>query len=662
MRLKAVILLPALLLISSLVVAEGEADDLLVLENKYIKIFINSGPEDTGRFAVDVAAGDPLRTDDDGKPLIYGHPKPWTSYTTIRINGENFVFGQATKRRAGAGLPGGEIVTGPVLDGDRLLTQCRYGQVMVDQIINIARSPSTGALDTARIIYRFANQGPEPAEIGVRTLIDTMLGSNDGAPFRIGETEITSDLSLNKGQYPDFWQAFDSLANPSVIAQGSLKGDGITQPDRIIFTNWGKPASKPWDFPLEPGRDFIRLGEDELDSAVVMYWDPRTLGSGEQFEIVIYYGLGGISFAPGNTFLGISAPAEVQYNIGVPRNYSVILYLEHRGEAKARNIKIKLILPKGLETAKGSKTEIKLDELSPGITKQYVWDIRPNGAFQGNTAFEIKVTGDGLESNQVKRAIKIIGPPLLEVTTILPELKIVNDRLDPNPFMLTAKIKNTGQSTAYGMKAFLNPEAGIRLAAGERSEKYLTELAPNSETTVSWQLEPLTGAAKGEFMITISGNNIKQLVYPDGFMIPAPGVKVGFSDPGTLHPGQVFNCDLYALNLMKAKKYTLDVKYDPKQLRLVYVSRGTFLVENGELAYWSGGQINNDSGRARLIYGIRETPFSGEETILARLNFVVVGSGPGVIELENVAIIDAEERVIPVELSNLEYKIEGDGQ
>jgi hypothetical protein len=662
MRFKRVIIVfTAIFLIARMGAAEDEIKDLLVLENKYIKIFINSGPEETGRFAVDVAAGDPLRADDDGKPLIYGHPKPWTSYTTIRINGENFVFGRATKRRAGSGVQGGELIFGPTLINNQLLTQCQYGQVMADQVLDIARSPSTGALDTARIIYRFANQGSEPVEIGVRTLIDTMLGSNDGAPFRIGETAITSDLCLNKNQYPDFWQAFDSLEKPSVIAQGSLKGEGITQPDQIIFTNWGKPASRPWDFSLEPGRDFTRLGEDELDSAVVMYWNPRELGPGEQFEVIIYYGLGGISFAPGNTFLGISAPAEVQYSIGEARNYSVILYLEHRGEAKAKNIKIKLSLPKGLETTK-KQSVINLDELAPGITKQFVWEIKPNGAFQGNTAFKISVTGDGLESNQVKRDIKIIGPPLLEVSAIIPELKIVDHRLEPNPFVLPIKIRNVGQSTAYGMKAVFNSEKGLRLADGERNEKYLSELPPNSELTINWLVQPLTEATIGEFKVIISGSNTKQLTFEDALIIPAPTVKVGFSDPGTLRPGQILNCDLYALNLSGAKKFSFDVKYNPEQLRLVYISRGTFLVEGQDLAYWSSGQIQHDSGIAKQTYGIRNTPFNGEETVLARLNFLVIGDGTGQIEIENLVIIDSDEGEIPFSLNKLEYIIEGDGK
>lgn len=661
MRFKMILALAAMAFIGCwAVMAEGEAGDLITLENQYIKIFINSGTEETGRFAVDVAAGDPSRTDDDGKPLIYGRPKPWTSYTTIRINGRDYVFGKATKKRAGAGLPGGEIVSGPVLSDNRLVMQCKYGEVLADQILDIARSPSTGALDTARITYRFTNQGSEPVELGVRTILDTMLGANDGAPFRIGETEITSDLSLSKEQYPDFWQAFDSLSEPSVIAQGTLKGDGITQPDRIIFTNWGKPASKPWDFPLEPGRDFTRLGEDELDSAVVMYWDPRRLDPGEGYEVVIFYGLGGISFAPGNTYLGISAPAEVQYNITGSRNYSVILYLEHRGEAKAKNIKIKLSLPRGLETALG-KPEVRLNELIPGVTKQFLWEIKPNGAFQGDTSFEIQVTGDGLEPNRVKRGIKIIGPPLLEAVASVPELKIVNNRLEPNPVVLPLKIKNIGQAKADGLKAVFSAGSGICLAGGERNEKYLADLAPGDEVTVGWLVEPLTGATRGEFRVTISGANIKPLEFPGEFIIPTPPVKIGFTDPGVLRPGRIFNCDIYALNLTDAVKFTLDVKYNPKQLRLVYVSRGTFLVEGEDLAYWSSGQIDNEAGTVKGIYGIRETPFSGDRTVLARLNFLVVGAGTGEIEIENLKLIDSKEGEISFGQNNVDYQIEGDG-
>jgi len=426
-------------------------DDLLSLENKYIKVFINNSGEETGRFAVDVTGGDPARSDDDNKPLIYGHPKPWTSFTTLRIAGINYVFGKASNKRSGNGLAGGAIIEPPQIADDRLTMKCKYGAVEVEQLLDIARSPSTGALDTARIRYVIRNTGDASVEVGLRTLLDTMVGDNDGAPFRIGAKAVTTDYSVTDKESPDFWQAFDSLAKPAVIAQGTLKGGDVTTPDRLIFTNWGKAADNPWDIPIEAGADFTRLGEDELDSAVAMYWNPRILKPGEQSGITVYYGLGGITFATGKTFLGITAPAEVQYSINGTRSYTVMMYLEHRGEAKAENVKINLVLPKGLECSSG-KTVITLPELIPGVTKQFSWEIKPNGLAQGDTSFQIKVGGEHLESNLVTRKIKIVGPPELSTAIDLPILKVMDNHWSPNPAELTVKIKNTGESATSDLK------------------------------------------------------------------------------------------------------------------------------------------------------------------------------------------------------------------
>jgi len=340
---KAKVVLLILISIFTLTAAVwSEGEKLFFLENKYVKVFINAGEEDTGRFAVDVAAGDPARADDDNKPLIYGHPAPWTSYTTLRINGKDFVFGKATSKRPGFGLTGGEILEGPQKENDQIIMRCRYGAIVVDQILDLTRSPSTGLPDTARIKYIIKNEGAESVETGIRTALDTMVGSNDGAPFRLGDQEIASEYEVTGGSFPDFWQAFDSLRQPSVIAQGTLKGGEVTPPDKLLFTNWGKAADHPWEIPFQPGTEFTRLGEEELDSAVVMYWEPRVIQPREERKIVIYYGLGGVTIAPGNTYLGIAAPAETQYTGSNDDSYTIILYMEHRGEASARNVLINL--------------------------------------------------------------------------------------------------------------------------------------------------------------------------------------------------------------------------------------------------------------------------------------------------------------------------------
>lgn len=643
----------SLFIVSTGVWAESE---LLSLENKYIKIYINNSTEETGRFAVDVTKGDPNRSDDDGKPLIYGHPKPWTSYTTIRINGRNFVFGKATTKRSGSMVPGGIIVEPPVLAANQLTMKCRYDSVMAIQILDLARSPSTGALDTARITYRFKNEGSTPVEIGVRMLLDTMVGDNDGAPFRSGDKVITSEYNSEGKDAPDFWQAFDSLVKPAVIAQGTLRGDDITTPDKITYTNWGKAAESPWDFPLQPGTSFLRLGEDEFDSAVAMYWMPRKINPGQQFEIIAYFGLGGVTFSPGKTFLGISAPAEVRYNSTNPANFSIVMYMEHRGEAKAKNARINLILPVGLECVSG-RTQIELPELMPGVMRQFAWEIKPNGLSQGDTTFQIKVTGEGLEANQVSRKIRIVGPPVLQAMLTVPPIKVIANRFDPNPVTVTIMLKNSGESRTSNLKAVISDESGIALAEGEPAEKFPANLTGGAETKLTWQMSPMGGFQTGKFKVTISSDGVTPLVIPGEVTIPALPTKINFSIPGKLLLKQVFTLDLLAYNLKDIQQFGLNVKYNSQQLKLVHVSRGTFLVEGDTLSQWQSGTIDNYTGLVKDIRGIRIHPFSDEKTVLLSLNFRVIGTGAGQIEVNHLNITDSHGNSIPYSLAPAVYQI-----
>ncbi len=651
------------LLVTSFLICLGAVwagdEQLLSLENKYIKIFINNTDQETGRFAVDVTGGDPGRIDDNGKPLIYGHPKPWTSFSTIQIGGKNYVFGKSTIKRPGAGLPGGEIIELPKINNDQITMKCKYDTVEVEQLLDITRSPSTGALDTARIKYIFKNTGVSPVAVGLRTILDTMVGDNDGAPFRIGGKEVLTDYSCASTEYPDFWQAFDSLSKPAVIAQGTLKGGDVTTPDKLLFTNWGKAADYPWEIPIEAGQDFTRLGEYELDSAVAMYWYPRSIQPGGLVHVTIYYGLGGITFSPGTTFLGISAPAEIQYSFNASRKYTIVMYMEHRGEAKAENVKINLKLPTGLECVNGD-SNITLPELMPGVTKQFLWEIRPNGLYQGETGFEVKVSGEHLEANEVSRKIKIVGPPVLNVSVSVPVIKISANHWEPYPAEIIAKVTNTGQSSAYNLKATFICEAGVNLAEGERSDKYLINLDNQAETIVSWQVVPTGALETGRFKVVITGDGLKPVTIPGELIIPPLSTKLSFVAPEVdkLRVGQIFNLDLFAYNLQDVIKFTADVKYDSGKLRLVYISRGTFLIEGDDFSEWKSGEIDNKNGIARNINGSRRKAYSGNEVTFIRLNFIVTAAGASEVTLENIKLLDANGNEVNCGYTPLKLQIE----
>src|SRR5690606_28789721 len=140
---------------------------------------VNSGPTNTGRFAVETTGGDPDRISDDYSPLIYKIPgqSPWTSYTTLRINGIDYVFGGEPTERAGRAGLFGEKISGPLLIDDTFIeTVYQIGPIIATQRLSIIRSTTTGLLDTARIAYELYHSGTDPVDVGIRLMIDTMLG------------------------------------------------------------------------------------------------------------------------------------------------------------------------------------------------------------------------------------------------------------------------------------------------------------------------------------------------------------------------------------------------------------------------------------------------------------------------------------------------------
>lgn len=158
--------------------------------------------------------------------MIYGRPRPWTSYSTIFIDGEYYVFGGKTEQRAGRNGKYGEVTLSPMItrEGNQnaIVTTTTFGSLKVEQILTFSKSSTTGLYDTALIKYRFTNNDQVRHKIGLRVMLDTMLGTNDGSPFRVGEKAITTDTYFIKGRLPDFLQAFDSISNPKVTAQGTI--------------------------------------------------------------------------------------------------------------------------------------------------------------------------------------------------------------------------------------------------------------------------------------------------------------------------------------------------------------------------------------------------------------------------------------------------------
>ena len=91
---------------------------------------------------------------------------------------------------------------------------------MVTQRLSFFRNPLTNVEDSVLIEYDIYNDGGGTKNIGLRIMMDTMLGKNDAAPFRIGNDAIVAEMAYSGEDIMDYWQSFDSLVSPNIIAQG----------------------------------------------------------------------------------------------------------------------------------------------------------------------------------------------------------------------------------------------------------------------------------------------------------------------------------------------------------------------------------------------------------------------------------------------------------
>jgi len=184
-------------------------------------------------------------------------------------------------------------------------------------------------------------------DIGLRVLLDTMLGSNDGAPFQIpGSGAVTTEHEYVGTSVPDYWQAFDSLDNPTVLSQGTLRGGDATAPDRVVFASWPDFYASMWNYSVTAGKIFGATSYP--DSSVGLYWDPKSLGPGARIEYVTYYGLSGLSqsMLPPLT-LSVSSPLSVSVVDGAysPNPFTVQAYVQNVSTQVINNVAIDITLP-----------------------------------------------------------------------------------------------------------------------------------------------------------------------------------------------------------------------------------------------------------------------------------------------------------------------------
>ncbi len=351
------------------------------IRNENIDAFITS----EGRFSFGTVEGDPSKTSDNNRKLLYGWDSGGTSATLLSVNGTTFFFGADSTAFSSDGLSG--------------ISTDTYESIVITQKISIEYNAYTQRYDTFRIQYAMKNNGTSSASLGARVMIDTMLGSNDQAPFRIpGYGNVTTQREFSGNSIPQNFTVMDSLTNPTVVASGTLYTNSANEdkPDIVQFARYGNLSGNTTFHPS------VSAGSDIGDSAVGVYWNPDSIPAGETRTFGFYYGMG--DFDPGviegDLSAGITAPAELPLTADEQsyqmNPFTVDTRIQNEKSMTVNDVRVTITLPQGLTLQDGSTTRTL--SVASGEEKSVPFSVKASVLSVAKTySYSVKVESAALD-------------------------------------------------------------------------------------------------------------------------------------------------------------------------------------------------------------------------------------------------------------------------
>jgi hypothetical protein len=317
------------------------------------------------------------------KRLTY-QEKGGSNNTCVRLEGQEHLFGLAP----------GRFVRGlknfKARERHRWTSSVDYPEgVRVTQVVEIVPNQQTRYLDTCLVRYAVENRSNSPRKVGLRVLLDTFIGANDGVPFRVpGAAEFLQTMQVfPEKEVPDYVQAWEraDLTNPGTIAHLGLKGFDI--PDvtlepivKLVICRW--PSSEErWAWEYAPMNE---PPDERGDSCVVLYWAERAMNPKEVRHMAFTYGLNTISSVEsGNADLSLTAGGA--FKPGGVFTLTATVTNPRPGQ------KVRVHLPAGLALVPGEPAELDLDHR--GAQTQATWRVRAEKVGR----FDISVTTGAIE-------------------------------------------------------------------------------------------------------------------------------------------------------------------------------------------------------------------------------------------------------------------------
>lgn len=330
------------------------------LKNKYIRIIVDKF---TGRFSLINVEGDPSTISDNNNSLLHSELPP-NSGLFLNIDDDYYKFGFAP----------GKIVIRPIIDGNSILTAWKYRKIEVTQKLTIDSGPFENLDVSSRLEYSVANKDKQDHKIGLKIVLDSVLGPKDDLGFIVpGLGYLEYEHFIEEKRIPDYICAWDDISSPNFRFYCSFVGGRVVKPDYIVFAERKRLISAGWAYnPDISKKDKFRT-TTKYDTAFSLRWEPINFKPGKKNGVAVFLGnalVDNVELTPFKLCLFcVQNPGR---NV-----FDLIFQFHNSDDVKfVKDVKVVLTLPDGIEKVSGKNKVINYEKIQTGETRTIDWKIK----------------------------------------------------------------------------------------------------------------------------------------------------------------------------------------------------------------------------------------------------------------------------------------------
>ena len=418
------------------------------ISNDYMEFSIN---KDTGFFAITTLEGHPQKKGDNNIALLYDGDSIETSFTTVRIDGTDYIFGQEY------GIFGIDTkMEEPKVDvvNNIISRTWTIHSISITEKAQLSRTDNTSTTGSVRLSYEVVNNAGKAHTVGIRVMLDNALGTID-APITMTQNELApiskeaeffvknADGTVrDPGMYIRY---IDSYENPTKEAYITFSGLETPDVSRMVVGHWYHLASSKWqctpDTDLAFDNGFNTYGT--ADTATALYWNETTLNPEGKLIRSLTYGVGEFTAdaASAEFNISLSLNGELEFNeAGEYKNdiYDATLQVYNNvdGSVDIQNATLNLAVDSGLKILlpADDETFVYLDEytsqlgfMAAGTVETYTFQIQVEEQIE-LTPLEVRATVRGNSDTDSVRASQYILAPGRKATEYSVSVETITDK------------------------------------------------------------------------------------------------------------------------------------------------------------------------------------------------------------------------------------------